>query len=159
AVNGAAVGMGAEYTLQCDFRLAADTARFGFIFSRRGIISDTGAGTYLLPQVVGLSKALELLYSGDVIDAEEALKIGLVNKVVPLDQLEEATMAFARRMMEGAPLSAKWSKELTYRGLERDTATHLAETRRILDASTKTEDHVEGIRSFVEKRKPQWKGR
>lgn len=83
AVNGPVVGMGAEWLVQCDFRIASENARFGWVFSQRGLTPDIGTSTYLLPYIVGLSKTLELLYTGEIIDAKEAEKIGLVSMVVP----------------------------------------------------------------------------
>ena len=159
AVNGVAVGMGAEYTIQCDIRIASEKARFGWIFPQRGLIADTGAGTYLLPRIVGLSNAFELIYSGDIIDAQEALRIGLVSKVVPHDDLLPAVKEMATRFSKGAPLSLRWSKQLIYRGLERDLETHAAFTTQIQAMAFQTEDHQEGVKSFMEKREPVFKGR
>lgn len=102
AINGAAVGMGAEYTLLCDIRIASETARWGQVFVLRGVVPDHGAGTYLLPRIVGLSKACELVFSGKIIDAEEMLRIGLVNEVVPPDQLMPAAMAMANELKKGS---------------------------------------------------------
>ena len=87
AVNGAAVGVGVEWTVQCDFRIASHEAKFGWVFALRAITPDTGAGPYLLPYIVGLPKALELMYSGEIIGAEEALEIGLVSSVVEKETL------------------------------------------------------------------------
>jgi enoyl-CoA hydratase/carnithine racemase len=159
AVNGAAVGMGAEYTIQCDIRIASERARFGWIFPQRGIIPDTGAGTYLLPRIVGLANACELVFSGDIIDAQEALRIGLVSKVVPHEELLPAAREMAARFVKGAPLSLRWSKQLIYRGLERDIETHAAFTGQLLGMAFQTEDNKEGIQSFLEKRDPVFKGK
>lgn len=159
AVNGAAVGMGAEWTAQCDFRIASENARFGWVFSRRGLTPDTGAGPYLLPYIVGLSNALDLMYSGDIIDAQEALRIGLVSKVVPADELLPAAKKLAARLTQGAPLSLKGIKELTYCSLEWPPSIHRTETGRRFQSTSDTEDCREGIQSFLEKRSPVWKGR
>ena len=118
AVNGAAVGMGAEWAIQCDVRIASENARFGWVFSLRGLTPDTGAGPYLLPYVVGLSRALELMYSGEIIDAREAERIGLVSRVVSPDQLLSAAREMAAKLIRGAPLSLQGIKELTYGALE-----------------------------------------
>lgn len=158
-VNGAAVGMGAEFSIQCDIRIASDKARFGWIFPLRGLVPDTGAGTYLLPQIVGLQKAFELLYTGEIIDAQEALKIGLVSKVVPLEELEAATMELATKIAKVAPLANRWIKQLTYRGLERSLEMHAAATNQLLNLCFQTEDSKEGIQSFMEKREAKFKGR
>lgn len=159
AVNGAAVGLGVEFTIQCDIRIASERARFGWIFPQRGLISDTGAGTYLLPRVVGLSKACELLFSGEIIDAQEALRIGLVTKVVPHDELMSAAREMALKLSKGAPLSVHWTKQLIYRGLERDLETHVGFTKQLLERCFQTEDHKEGVKAFLEKREPVFRGR
>ena len=159
AVNGAAVGMGAEWTAQCDIRIASENARFGWVFPLRGITPDTGAGPYLLPYIVGMSKALELMYSGDIIDAREAEKIGLVSKVVPPDELMPAAKEMAARLSRGAPLALKGIKEVTYGSLEWPPSAHHPETGQRFRALSLSEDTKEGIQSFLEKRPPVWKGR
>lgn len=158
-VNGAAVGMGAEFTIQCDIRIASDKARFGWIFPLRGLVPDTGAGTYLLPKIVGLQRAFELLYTGDIINAEEALRIGLVAKVVPLEELEAATMELATKIAKVAPLSNRWQKQLVYRAMDRDLEAHAAATSQLLNMCFQTEDSREGIQSFLEKREAVFKGK
>jgi len=159
AVNGAAVGMGAEWTVQCDIRIASENARFGWVFPKRGITPDTGAGPFLLPHIVGLSNALELMYSGDIIDAAQALNIGLVSKVVPPDQLLPTARQIAVRVSSGAPLALQGIKALTYGSLEWSYATHLKENKKHLATTTSSEDSMEGVRSFFEKRPPVWRGR
>ena len=159
AVNGAAVGMGAEWTIQCDVRIASENARFGWVFSIRGLVPDTGAGPYLLPYVVGMSKAMELMYSGEIIDAPEAERIGLVTKVVPPEQLMPEAKEMALKLTRGAPLALKGIKELAYGSLEWPLSTHRVETSERFRSLSQTEDCKEGVRSFVEKRPPVWKGR
>lgn len=159
AVNGAAVGMGAEWTAQCDIRIASENARFGWVFPLRGITPDTGAGPYLLPYIVGLSRALELMYSGEIIDAREAERIGLVSKVVPPDQLLPAAKEMAAKLTRGAPLSAKGIKEVTYGSLEWPPSVHHGENSRRFRETSASEDAREGIQSFLEKRPPVWKGK
>src|SRR5579885_2838401 len=105
AVNGAAVGLGAEFTLQADLRLAGQSARFCWIFPQRGLVPDTGAGTWLLPRVIGLSRAARLLYTGDMVGAEEAKALGLVEDVVPDGDLRAKTEELAARIARGAPLA------------------------------------------------------
>lgn len=159
AINGAAVGMGAEYTLLCDIRIASETARWGQVFVLRGVVPDHGAGTYLLPRIVGLSKACELVFSGKIIDAEEMLRIGLVNEVVPPDRLMPAAMAMANELKKGAPLAVQMCKQLMYMGLDRSVHEHVQATRHCFSVANQTEDYKEGVRSFLEKREPRWVGR
>src|SRR4030042_1817580 len=159
AINGAAVGIASEFALHCDIRIAAESARFGQVFVLRGMTPDTGAGTYLLPRIVGLSKACELVFSGEIIDAQEMLRIGLVSQVVPDDQLIPAAMAMAKKMQRGAPLAVQMTKQLMNMGLERSMEAHWEATRYAFRLSCKTEDFMEGIKSFFEKRAPRWKGK
>jgi enoyl-CoA hydratase/carnithine racemase len=153
------VGIAAEFTLHCDIRIAAESARWGQVFVLRGMVPDTGAGTYLLPRIVGLSKACELVFSGDIIDAEEMLRIGLVSKVVPDAELMPAAREMAKRLTRGAPLAVQMAKQLMYTGLERTMEAHQEATRYCFQLSCRTEDFQEGIRSFFEKREPCWRGK
>jgi len=159
AINGAAVGLGSGYALMCDVRIASENARFGQVFVLRGMVPDVGAGTYLLPRIVGLSKACELVFSGEIIDAQEMLRIGLVSKVVPSEQLMPAAVEMAQKLKKGAPLAVKMAKQLMYAGLERTMADHQEASRYCFELSCKTEDFREGVASFLEKREPRWKGR
>ena len=159
AINGPAVGLGCEITLHCDIRIAAESARWGEVFVLRGLVPDTGAGTWLLPRIVGLSKALELVCSGEIVDAQEMLRIGLVTRIVPNEELLPAAKEMAKKFLKGSPLAVQMAKQLIYRGLERTTLEHLRDNRIALDLISNTEDHTEGVRSFLEKREPQWKGR
>ena len=159
AVNGAAVGMGAEWTSQCDIRIASENARFGWVFTMRGLPPDTGSGPYLLPYIVGMSRALEMMYSGEIIDAREAERIGLVSKVVPPDELMPTAKELALKVTRGAPLALKAVKELTYCSLEWPPSVHRGETGKRFGSLSLTEDCREGVRSFQEKRAPVWKGK
>jgi len=159
AINGAAVGIGAEFTLHCDIRIAAESARWGQVFVLRGMTPDTGAGTYLLPRIVGLGKACELVFSGEIIDAQEMLRIGLVSKVVPDAELMPAARQMAKKLTRGAPLAVQMAKQLMYRGLEQTMEAHQETARYCFQLSGKTEDIREGITSFFEKREPHWKGK
>jgi len=159
AVNGAAVGMGAEWIVQCDIRIASEDARFGWIFPLRGLCPDYGSGPYLLPYIVGLSKALELMYSGEIIDAYEAERIGLVDKVVPSEQLMPAAKEMAQKLTQGAPLAIKAVKELVYGSLQWTPKVHHGETRVRFRSLNQSDDCREGIRAFLEKRAPVWRGK
>lgn len=158
ALNGAAVGIGSEYVLQCDIRIASEKARFGQVFVLRGLVPDTGAGTYLLPRILGLSKACELLYSGEIIDAQEMLRIGLVSEVVAPEELMPAAMAMAEKMKRGAPAAVRMVKQLLYSGFDRSAGDHQAAEGASLGLCLASNDHKEGIMSFLEKREPKWTG-
>jgi enoyl-CoA hydratase/carnithine racemase len=159
AINGAAVGIAAEFSLHCDIRIAAESARWGQVFVLRGMTPDTGAGTYLLPRIVGLSKACELVFSGDIIDAQEMLRIGLVSKVVPDAELMPTAREMAKKLTRGAPLAVQMAKQLMYTGLAHTMEAHQEVARYCFQLSCKTEDVQEGILSFFEKREPRWKGK
>lgn len=158
AVNGPAVGAGMDMASMADIRFAADTARFGMAYVRMGIIPGDG-GCYFLPRLVGLQKALELIWTGQMFDAQEALRIGYVLRVYPSDQLLEETRAFARQIAEGPAVAIQLAKRLVYRSLEADLdhALDLAQSAMTLVQST--EDAREGPRAFVERRTPRFNGR
>jgi len=158
AVNGAAVGWGMDLTLFCDIRIASERARFAELFVKRGLVSDIG-GLWRLPQVVGPSKAAELLFTGDVIDAAEAERIGLVSSVVPHDQLIPSALELAARIAANPPLAVRHLKEglrLASHGDVHELGAWVGQT---LARLFQTEDHREGVQSFLEKRAPKFKGR
>jgi enoyl-CoA hydratase len=159
AVDGPAVGMGAEFTSQCDVRLASTRARFAWNFVHRGLVPDTGAGTWLLPRLIGLPAALRLLYSGEFLGAEEALALGYVSAVVRPEALMEAARTEARRYLAGSPFSQRRIKELVYRGLERDVGAHMRAHVRVLQECFRSEDHREGVAAFLERREARFTGR
>jgi enoyl-CoA hydratase len=159
AVDGPAVGMGAEFTSQCDLRLATPNARFAWNFSHRGLVPDTGAGSWLLPRLVGHQQAMRLLYTGEFLTADDALALGYVLAVVPPDQLLAAAADLARRILAGSPLSHRLVKQLIYEGYGRDVGEHMAAHTQALATCFKSEDHREGVASFLERRPAQFTGR
>lgn len=158
AVNGVAAGGGCDIALACDLRFASDRARFGEVFAKIGLFPGTG-GTYLLPRTVGIAKALELIWTGDLIDAEEALRIGLVNRVYPHDSLLAETKAFAARLAEGPPLALSLAKAAVYRGLDLDMAAAFDYASTAEAITLTSQDHREGVAAFREKRVPRFEGR
>jgi enoyl-CoA hydratase/carnithine racemase len=157
AVNGAAVGYGMDIALYCDIRIASQDAKFGWYFVRRGVVGTIG-GTFILRQLVGLSKAFELTLTGDLIDADEALRIGLVSRVVPGDQLIDDAMALARKLAAGPPLAQQAIKRAMHQGFTMDWRI-LGEYQQALgDVLWLTDDHMEGVRSFTERRPPEFRG-
>jgi 2-(1,2-epoxy-1,2-dihydrophenyl)acetyl-CoA isomerase len=159
AVNGAAVGLGAEFTLQCDVRIAGEHARFGWVFVHRGLVPDTGAGTWLLPRIVGLQNAARLLYSGEIISAQRAKEIGYVLDVVPDAELLDRAMALAASMSKGGPLATSNVKRQLYQGLVRDPGDHLKDNVETMTRMFASEDFKEGVQAFLEHRDPVWKNR
>jgi len=157
AVNGVAVGGGLDLACACDIRIASDQARFAEVFIRRGMIPASG-GTYFLPRLVGLDKALQLIWTGDMVDAKEAERIGLVTMVVPHDELEIATMELAEKLAKGPPLAIQMAKRVVYEGLNMDLEETLKYVGSVLSELTKSKDHQEGAKAFVEKREPVFRG-
>jgi len=157
AVNGAAVGYGCDITLMCDMRIASDRARFGEVFLRVGLIPDEAL--ILLPRLVGLAKAYELILTTDIIDANEAYRIGLVNKVVPHEELMTATMELAAKLASKPPIAVQLAKEGVRRGLKMPLDEWNQWHALAFTFCTETEDHKEGSRAFVEKREPVFKGK
>jgi enoyl-CoA hydratase/carnithine racemase len=158
AVNGAAVGWGMELALFADIRIASETARFAELFVKRGLVSDVG-GFHRLPAIVGPAKAAELLFTGDVIDAAEAQRIGLVSEVVPHAALMPRALALAGRIAANPPLAVQALKGGLQRAAHGDPQEigtwAMSEIRRLM----RTEDHREGVASFLEKREPVFRGR
>lgn len=158
AVGGPAVGYGMDIALYCDIRIASENAKFGWYFVRRGVLGTVG-GTFILRQLVGLSKALELTMTGELVDAQEALRIGMVSKVVPQERLMDEALAMARKLAAGAPLATRAVKRAMHKGFQMDWRS-LGEYQQALgDVLWRTEDHREGVASFTEKREPRFQGR
>ncbi len=158
SVNGVAAGGGCNLALACDIRIASVKARFGQVFVKRGVHPDWG-GIYFLPRLVGYSKAAELIFSGEVVGAEEALRIGMVNQVVPHEELVRTTRDLAERIAKNAPIPIAFAK----RGLQNfqkwDLPQALDYEAYVLEVCKKSEDLMEGFASFLEKRDPVFKGR
>ena len=157
-VNGPAVADGFDWALACDLRVGSESARFMNAFVKLALFPNTGA-TWLLPRLVGLGKALEILFTGDWLGAEEAYQLGILNKLVPAADLENETMNLARKLAKGPPVSLKLLKNQTYRGLEMslESALELAADGEAM--TLKTEDHKEALDAFSEKREPVFKGK
>jgi len=158
AVNGLALGMGCELAMACDFRIAADTAKFAQPEIKLGIIPGAGGSQRLL-QLVGATKALEMICTGDPINAQEAYRIGLVNRVAPLDQMMEEVKLFAERLMDKSPIALGYCKRLIYEGGELPLKRGLEYEIERLGEIVLTEDAKEGTQAFLEKRTARFKGR
>ena len=158
AVNGVAAGAGFSHALACDIRIASDQARFSQIFVKRALIPDAGS-TFFLTKLVGTAKACELMYTGDMINAAEAERLGIVNKVVPHDQLMNETMALAKRIANGPPLTIELIKRAIYKGLTENDLWHQIHYEWHLQSLVvATKDFKEGVMSFLEKREPNFMG-
>ena len=158
AVNGAAVGAGFGLALACDIRIASESARFSAIFAKRALSPDYGC-TQLLPIIVGMSKALELMYTGDIIDAGEAERIGLVSCVAPDEELLERAMGLAHKLASGPSVAHELTKRLAYSAYSRELHDQLWLEGQASQATGSTEDRAEGVRAFHERREPVFKGR
>ena len=158
AVNGFALGGGCELAMACTLRIAADTARFGQPEINLGIIPGLG-GTQRLARLVGKGNAMELVLTGDIIRADHALRIGMVNRVVPAAELMEETRALAKKLASKAPLALRAAKDAVDFGLEMSLDQALEFENRLFAIVSGSEDREEGVAAFLEKRQPQWKGR
>ncbi len=158
AVDGPAVGMGAEFTSQCDIRLATPNARFAWNFAHRGLVPDTGAGSWLLPRIIGPSRALRLLYTGEFLSVEQALAIGYVEAVVTPDALLSEARALAEAILKGSPFSHARIKSLVYEGLGTDVGAHMQRHTQALAECFKSYDHQEGVAAFLERREAKFTG-
>jgi 2-(1,2-epoxy-1,2-dihydrophenyl)acetyl-CoA isomerase len=157
AVNGAAIGLGCDVACMADIRVSSDTAKYGVTFLRLGLIPGDG-GAWLLPRVVGFSRACELLFTGDVIDAQQALEWGLVSKVVPADKLLDEAMALATRISQQAPHALRLAKSLLRQGQTTTYQTVMEMSAAAQALMHHTKDHEEGVAAILEKRAPTFTG-
>jgi len=158
AVNGAAAGAGMNLALGCDLRIASTAAKFTQAFVKRGLHPDWG-GTYFLPRVVGMAKACEMIFTGEVIDAAEALRLGIVSRVVAPEELLPTAYEVARRIAAGPPVAIRLAKRSLYANEDLDLRSALQMETMAQNICFETEDATEGIRAFGEKRAPIFKGR
>ena len=158
AVQGEALSAGLELALACDIRVASEDARLGLPETKLGLVP-MGGGTQRLARLVGRGKALEMILTGEPVDAREALRIGLVSAVVPLDKLAAAAEAIADRIAERGPIAVRYAKEAVTRGLEMTLDQALRYETDLTIILQTTKDRAEGVRAFLDKRKPEFKGR
>lgn len=156
-INGFCLGGGCEVAMSCDLRIAADSARFGQPEIKLGLIPG-GGGTQRMPRLVGLGHALRLILTGDMIGADEAKEIGLVEQVVPADELRTATLELASRMAAMSPLTLRVAKEAVRASQRMNIEEGILYERDLFCLCFSTEDKEEGVEAFLEKRKPHWKG-
>jgi len=158
AVNGYALGGGLELALACSIRICSEKAQFGAPEVKLGIIPGDG-GTQRLPRLVGLGRAMELILTGDFIDAQEAYRIGLVNKVFPQEELMDKATELAKKIASRPPLAVRFAKEAVNRSQEGEAASGFALESYLHALSCTTEDKKEGVSAFLEKRKGKFKGK
>ena len=158
AINGAAMGAGLDMAMMCDLRVCSDRAKLSESYILLGLVPGDG-GAYFLPRLVGLGKALELLLTGDVFSPKEALEIGLVNRVVPHDQLIEETKKLAEKIASKPPLAIRMMKRAVYQAQSSTLRSHLDYISSQQALLSETKDHQEAAKAFIEKRKPVFKGK
>jgi len=157
AMNGVAVGVGLDLALSCDIRIASDRARFTVGYVRRGMVPAAGSA-YFLPRLLGIDKALKVIWTSEMIDAAEAERLGLVTMVVPHEELESATMELAEKIVKNPTLAVQSSKRAVYEGLSTNLETSLEFTMNVRQGLLRTEDFKESATAFVEKREPTFRG-
>ena len=159
ALNGVAAGAGTLLALTCDIVIASEQARFRISFTRLGLPPSEGL-SYLLPRRIGTHRTLELVYTNDIIDAKEMERIGLVNRIVPHDELMKAAKEMAKKMFQIPPITLALSKQCIYKGITApDIESQMIFERLVRETLWRTEDHSEAQRSFIEKREPVYKGK
>ncbi|MDF6044129.1 enoyl-CoA hydratase-related protein [Streptomyces sp. JH14] len=157
AVNGTAAGIGAHLAFACDLVLAADSAKFIEVFVRRGLVPD-GGGAYLLPRLIGPQRAKELMFFGDALPAAEAERLGLVNRVVPAEELTAAAREWSQRLADGPTRALALTKQLINASLDTGRATAFAAEAMAQEINMTTHDAGEGVASFMERRTPKYRG-
>lgn len=157
SINGLAVGGGFDWPCACDIRIGCEKTRFMAAQIATAIVPDSGA-CYLLPRIVGLSTALDILYTGRWVSAEEALNIGLLNKLVASEELEKVTREQAEMIAKSPPIVTRFVKQLVYKGLNTDLSANLDMTAAATAMTMFTKDHEEGVAAWLEKREPIYKG-
>ncbi len=157
AINGVAAGAGASLAMACDIRIASDAATFSLAFGRVGLVPDSGA-TWFLPRLVGATRAAELALLNDAVSAPDAVRLGLVGRVVPAEQLATEARAVAARLAAGAPKAIALTKRALDAAWERDLEATLEYEAQLQDMAGRTKDHAEGLAAFVEKRPPRFTG-
>jgi 2-(1,2-epoxy-1,2-dihydrophenyl)acetyl-CoA isomerase len=158
AVNGPAVGGGCCLALAADIRLASPEARFGMVFVRLGLSSADMGGTFMLPRLIGVARASELLFTGEIIDAERADRLGLISRLVPAEHLLSAARGYAERLAAGPPIGLALTKRALNRSLGMDIAEHLDYEAYVQSTCMLTADHREGVEAFLQKRTPHFRG-
>lgn len=154
-VNGVAAGFGFDLALACDIRLGCPKTAFVIGYTSAGVAPDSG-GTWLMPRVMGISKALEYIYTGDPCTADEAYRIGLLNRLISVEQLQEEATKLARKVAQGSPIAFRLSKLQVYKGLGMDLETALAFAMACVTIATGSDDHKEAIKSFADKRQARF---
>ena len=156
AINGPAIGAGFSIALACDIRVASVNAKMGAPFARVGLTPEFGS-TYNLPRLIGIAKACELMFTGDIIDAQQMKEIGLVNEVVPDAELEQFSRKMAKKIVQAPSISIQLAKRALYQGMDADFASQLQFETLAIGVCAQTEDHFEAFKAFLEKRKPIFK--
>lgn len=156
-IHGPCVGAGWDIASTCDIRYGSEDCRFMVAFIRIGLFPGWG-GTWLMPRIMGVARAAEYLFTGDFLGAEEAYRIGVLNKIFPMDRLAEETMVLARKIADGPPIALRLSKLQLYKGLEMDLETAMQMAAACETITLTSEDHKEGVAAFREKRKAEYRG-